>query len=452
MRRKIYEKLLEWKQKDANKVALLIDGARRVGKSYIVEAFAKAEYESYCLIDFSKPMKKVRELFDLYLDDLDTFFLYLQQRMNVRLERGKSLIIFDEVQLFPTARAAIKHLVADGRYHYIETGSLISLRKNVKNILLPSEERHVAMYPMDFEEFLWALGNETAVPLMRACFAERRALGEVSHCQIMDLFRQYLVVGGMPQAVETFAASRNLDEVDARKRDILNLYRADIQKYAGRLVDKIELMFDEIPNLLQRHEKKVRLSALEEGARMRNWEDVFLWLKNAMTVNVAYNATEPSLGLKANSDKATIKCYMADTGLLLSHAFDENELASGNIHRRVLCDAIELNEGMLAENAVAQMLTAAGHKLYFFSRNRLEDQGGQERMEIDFLLARTAVGRRRNIHAVEVKSGRNTKHVSLDKFRSKYGNLLGEPFLLHTKDVAEKDGITYLPLYMAMLL
>ena len=452
MRRKIYEKLIEWKQKDANKVALLIDGARRVGKSYIVEAFAKAEYESYCLIDFSKPMKKVRELFDLYLDDLDTFFLYLQQRMNVRLERGKSLIIFDEVQLFPTARAAIKHLVADGRYHYIETGSLISLRKNVKNILLPSEERHVAMYPMDFEEFLWALGNETAVPFMRACFAGRRALGEVSHRQIMDLFRQYLVVGGMPQAVEAFAASRDLDEVDARKRDILNLYRSNIQKYAGRLVGKIELMFDEIPNLLQRHEKKVRLSALEEGARMRNWEDVFLWLKNAMTVNVAYNATEPSLGLKANSDKTTIKCYMADTGLLLSHAFDENELALGNIHRRVLCDAIELNEGMLAENAVAQMLTAAGHKLYFFSRNRLEDQGGQERLEIDFLIAGAAVGRRRNIHAVEVKSGRNTKHVSLDKFRSKYGNLLGEPFLLYTKDVAEKDGITYLPLYMAMLL
>ena len=449
MKRKIYEKLLEWKHKDANKTALLIDGARRVGKSYIVEIFAKAEYESYCLIDFSRPMKKVRELFELYLDDLDTFFLYLQQRMNVKLVKGKSVIIFDEVQLFPTARASIKHLVADGRYHYIETGSLVSLRRNVKKILLPSEERHIAMYPMDFEEFLWALGNETAMPLVRDCFAARRALGETSHRQIMDLFRQYLVVGGMPQAVEAFAANRDLDEVDARKRDILALYRADIRKYAGRLVDKIELMFDEIPNLLQRHEKKVRLSALEEGARMRNWEDVFLWLKNAMVVNVAYNATEPTLGLKANADKTTIKCYMADTGLLLSHAYDENELASGNIHRRVLCDAIELNEGMLVENAVAQMLTAVGHKLYFFSRNRKEGRGGQMRMEIDFLLARTTVGRRRNIHAVEVKSGTNTKHVSLDKFRSRYGSLLGESYLLHAKDVMERDGILYLPLYMA---
>lgn len=450
MRRKIYDKLVEWKQKDASRTALLIDGARRVGKSYIVEEFAKAEYDSYCLIDFSKPMKKIRELFEIYLDDLDTFFLYLQQRMNVKLVRGRSLIVFDEVQLFPPARAAIKHLVADGRYHYVETGSLISLRRNVKGILLPSEERHMLMHPMDFEEFLWALGNDTAMPLARECFSRRRPLGEASHRQIMDLFRQYLVVGGMPQAVAAFAANRDLDDVDARKRDILALYRSDIRKYGGRLVNKIELMFDDIPGLLQRHERKVRLAALEEGARMRNWEDVFLWLREAMTVNIAYNATEPVVGLKANADKTTIKCYMADTGLLLSHTFDENELAAGNIHRRVLCDEIEMNEGMLVENVVAQMLRAAGHKLYFFSRGRGAMPEGA--MEIDFLLARTAVGRRRNIYAVEVKGGKNTKHVSLDKFRSKYRNDIGGSFLLHTKDIAEKDGITYLPLYMAAFL
>lgn len=450
MRRKIYDKLVEWKQKDASRTALLIDGARRVGKSYTVEEFAKAEYDSYCLIDFSKPIKKIRELFEIYLDDLDTFFLYLQQRMNVKLVRGRSLIVFDEVQLFPPARAAIKHLVADGRYHYVETGSLISLRRNVKGILLPSEERHMLMHPMDFEEFLWALGNDTAMPLARECFSRRRPLGEASHRQIMDLFRQYLVVGGMPQAVAAFAANRDLDDVDARKRDILALYRSDIRKYGGRLVNKIELMFDDIPGLLQRHEKKVRLAALEEGARMRNWEDVFLWLREAMTVNIAYNATEPVVGLKANADKTTIKCYMADTGLLLSHTFDENELAAGNIHRRVLCDEIEMNEGMLVENVVAQMLRAAGHKLYFFSRGRGAMPEGA--MEIDFLLARTAVGRRRNIYAVEVKGGKNTKHVSLDKFRSKYRNDIGGSFLLHTKDIAEKDGITYLPLYMAAFL
>ena len=450
MKRKIYDKLLEWKQKDANRTALLIDGARRVGKSYLVEEFAKAEYASYCLIDFSKPMAKVRELFNVYLDDLDTFFLYLQQRMNVKLIKGQSLIIFDEVQLFPTARAAIKHLVADGRYHYIETGSLISIRRNVKGILLPSEERHLLMHPMDFEEFLWALGNDTAMPLVRECFSKVRAMGEVSHRQVMDLFRQYLVVGGMPQAVAAFAANRDLDEVDARKRDILSLYRADIRKYAGRLVDKIELMFDEIPGLLQRHERKVRLSALADGARMRNWEDVFLWLREAMTVNIAYNASEPVVGLKAKADKATIKCYMADTGLLLSHTFDENELAAGNIHRRVLCDAIDMNEGMLVENVVAQMLTASGHKLYFFSRGREKMTGGA--VEIDFLLTRTSVGRRKNIYAVEVKSGKSTKHTSLDKFRSKYREDIGGSFLLHTKDVMERDGITYLPLYMASLL
>lgn len=450
MKRKIYEKLLEWKQKYADRTALLIDGARRVGKSYIVEEFAKAEYESYCLIDFSKPMVKVRELFDVYLDDLDTFFLYLQQRMNVKLVKGRSLIIFDEVQLFPTARAAIKHLVADGRYHYIETGSLISIRRNVKNILLPSEERHLLMHPMDFEEFLWALGNDTAMPLVREFFSKVRPIGEVSHRQMMDLFRQYLVVGGMPQAVAAFAANRDLDEVDVRKRDILSLYRADIRKYAGRLVDKIELMFDEIPGLLQRHDRKVRLSALAEGARMRNWEDVFLWLREAMTVNIAYNASEPVVGLKARADKATIKCYMADTGLLLSHTFDENELAAGNIHRRVLCDTIEMNEGMLVENVVAQMLTASGHKLYFFSRGRAGMSEGA--VEVDFLLTRTSVGRRKNIYAVEVKSGKNTKHTSLDKFRSKYKENIGGSFLLHTKDVMVRDGITYLPLYMASLL
>ena len=450
MKRKIYNKLLEWKEKSAGKTALLIDGARRVGKSYIAEQFAKAEYESYCIIDFSKPQKKIRELFDLYLDDLDTFFLYLQQRMNVKLVKGKSLIIFDEVQLFPTARSAIKHLVADGRYHYIETGSLISLRRNVKGILLPSEERHILMYPMDFEEFLWALGNETTMSLVRECFSKKRPLGDVSHRQIMDLFRQYLVVGGMPQAVAAFVETKDVDEVDAVKRDILSLYRGDIRKYSGRLVEKIELMFDEIPSNLQRHEKKVRLSSLVEGARMRNWEDVFLWLRDSMIVNIAYNSTEPVVGLKASAEKSTIKCYMADTGLLLSHTFDENERAAGNIHRRILCDSIELNEGLLVENVVAQMLTASGHKLYFFSRSKGSMPEGA--MEIDFLLTRTEVARRGNVYAVEVKSGKNTKHVSLDKFREKYKHNIGGSYLLHTKDVVEKDGVIYLPIYMASLL
>lgn len=449
MKRKIYSRLLEWKRKDADKTALLIDGARRTGKSFIVEEFAKNEYESYCLIDFSKPLKRIRELFTLYLDDLDTFFLYLQQRMNVRLVKGKSLVIFDEVQLFPQARAAIKHLVADGRFHYIETGSLISPRKNVRNILIPSEERHFLMYPMDFEEFLWALGKETIVPLMRDCFENRRPLGDVSHRQIMDLFRQYLVVGGMPQAVEAFAVARDLETVDARKRDILALYRADIRKYAGRLVDKIELMFDDIPVQLARHEKKVRLSSLEEGARMRSWEDTFLWLRESMMATIAYNATEPTVGLKAAADRATIKCYMADTGLLLSHTFDETALASGEIHRRLLFGDISINEGMLAENVVAQMLTASGHKLYFYSRGR---DGSDGPIEIDFLATRPTLGDRKNTYAIEVKSGRSTKHVSLQRFRTKFKGAIGGSFLLHTKDLKVENGIVYLPLYMAMFL
>jgi hypothetical protein len=450
MKRKIYAKLLDWKKNGAGKTALLVDGARRVGKSYVAEEFGRREYESFCLIDFSKPSKKIRELFELYLDDLDTFFFYLQQRMNVRLVPGRSLVVFDEVQLYPAARAALKHLVADGRFHYLETGSLVSLKRNVKNILIPSEERHIQMNPMDFEEFLWAMGNETAVPLARDCFEKRRALGEASHRQLMDWFRQYMVVGGMPQAVEAFADGRNLEEADRRKRDILALYRADIRKYAGRLVDKIERTFDEIPSLLQRHERKVRWSALREGARMRSWEDAFIWLREAMMVNIAQNATEPTVGLKANLDRTTIKCYMGDTGLLVSHTFDENELASGGIQRRLLCDDIDANGGMLAENAVAQMLTASGHKLFFYSRGRGE--GTENRMEVDFLVTRADVGRRRNIHAVEVKSGRSTKHVSLDKFRNKFSRGIGESFLLHTKDVAVKDGIVHLPLYMGMFL
>jgi hypothetical protein len=320
----------------------------------------------------------------------------------------------------------------------------------VKNILIPSEERHIQMHPMDFEEFLWAMGNETAVPLARECFEKRRALGAASHRQLMDWFRQYMVVGGMPQAVEAFADGRDLEEADLRKRDILALYRADIRKYAGRLVDKIERAFDEIPSMLQHHERKVRLSALQEGARMKNWEDAFIWLREAMTVNIAQNATEPAVGLKANLDRTTIKCFMGDTGLLVSHTFDENALASGGIHRRLLCGGIDVNEGMLAENAIAQMLVAAGHKLYFYSRGR---SGGTENlMEIDFLVTRADVGRRRNIHAVEVKSGRSTKHVSLDKFRRKFAGAVGESFLLHAKDLSVRDGIVYLPLYMGMFL
>jgi hypothetical protein len=450
MRRKFYDVLLDWKARHAGKYALLIDGARRVGKSWIAEEFAKAEYERYLLIDFSRASKNVREIFDNQLHDLDTFFMMLEAETGTRLAKGKSLVIFDEVQEFPRAREAIKALVADGRYHYIETGSLISIRKNTTGIVIPSEELHKKMYPMDFEEFLWATGRETAMDLVRKAFAERKPLGESLNRRLMESYRQYLVVGGMPQAVAEFLSSHDLAEVDQTKRAILDLYRADIWKHAGALAPKVERLFDEIPDQLSRHEKKFRVSDVEDDARMRDYEDAFKWLEGAMFVNLCWNSTDPNVGLKINLDRKSMKCYMADTGLLVSHAFDENELASESIHRQLLLDTIEVNKGMLVENMAAQMLTASGHKLYFHSESSPNEAAN--RMEIDFLVSKTKLTRRHNISPIEVKSGKNITHASLDKFAAKYSQWCADSFLLYGKDLRIADGITYLPHYMTPLL
>lgn len=450
MKRKFYDLMLKWKHESNGQTALMIDGARRVGKSYVAELFAKNEYDNYLLIDFSKAKAKVRRYFDEYLEDLDTFFLYLFTEYKVNLPRNRSVIIFDEVQKFPRAREAIKHLVKDGRYHYIETGSLISINKNVKNIVIPSEEHRLSLYPMDFEEFLWAIGNETAMPLIAKRFAERQSVGRGMNDTLMQLFRQYLVVGGMPQAVEEFVASHDLGKVDSIKRDILALYRADIHKYGGALAYKILALFNAIPAELSRHEKRFVLADIEKGARMRDYEASFEWLKESMTVNVAYAASEPNVGFGLNADRSTLKCYLADTGLLVSMAFDENRLLAEDIHNRILSERIEFNEGMLVENVVAQMLLAAGHSPYFYSRADRRDS--ENRMEIDFLLDKSTLTRRHNVSPVEVKSGRNISHASLDKFRARFRANLAEAFLLSEKDVDVKNGITYLPLYMTPLL
>ena len=428
----------------------MIDGARRVGKSWIAVEFAKREYAAYVLVDFSKAGLKLKRIFNEYLDDLDTFFLYFEQLTGVKLVRGNSLVIFDEVQKFPRAREAIKHLVADGRYHYLETGSLISINKNVKDIVVPSEEHHIKMFPMDFEEFLWANGDETTMPLVRDRFAKRLPLGEESHSRIMDLFRQYMVVGGMPQAVEKFVATRDLAAVDYVKRDILELYRADIAKFGGVLKHKALAVFNAIPSQLSKHEKRVTLNDFRKGAKMRDFDSTFEWLKAAMTVNVCYNATEPNVGLALNTDRMTLKCYMGDTGLLVSHAFGENELAAKNIHARILADDIELNEGMIVENIVAQMFRAAGHELFFYSRSDRDDS--ESRMEIDFLLAKSKTEVNGNISPIEVKSSKRYTTSSLDKFIAKFESFLDQPYVLHPKDFKERDGVICLPLYMAPLL
>ena len=450
LKRKIYDTLSEWKNSSAGKTVLLIDGARRVGKSYIAEEFAKNEYESYILLDFNRAAKSVLDLFDAYLDDLDTFFLFLSQYYGVKLVERKSLIIFDEVQLFPRARAALKYLVADGRYDYIETGSLMSIKKNAKDILIPSEERHARMVPMDFEEFLWAIGSDITADFLRTCFEKRLPLGQALHRKVMDCFRQYLIVGGMPQAVSEYVATKDFGRVDAVKRDILELYRADIVKHAAGYEMKVESIFDEIPAQLQKHEKKFKLSSLKKAARFREYEDAFFWLTDAMIVNPCYNTTAPNIGLKLNMDRMTLKCYMADTGLLLSHAFDENSIVSEQLYKKLLFDKLEVNEGMLVENIVAQILVANGHKLYFYSCPTEPDPAS--RMEIDFLIAKSKTTARHNISPIEVKSGKNYTLSSIKKFIAKFGEQLFVPYVLHSSDLKVEDGIVYLPLYMAMFL
>lgn len=450
MRRKIYDDILKWKHNSAGSTALLIDGARRVGKSYIVKEFAVKEYKSFIMIDFNRVPKEIMELFDNYLNDLNILFMYLSGFYNTKLYERESLIILDEVQLCPRARAAIKYLVADGRYDYIETGSLMSIKKNVKDILIPSEEEHLKMYPLDFEEFLWALDNETLMPIIRNCYEKKHPMGQALHRKAMDFFRQYMIVGGMPQAVERYVETHDFDSVDRVKRAILDLYRADIVKHAVGYEMKVEQIFDDIPAQLQKHDKKFKLSSLKKEARFRDYDDALFWLSDSMIANICYNSTAPSIGLKLNMDRLTLKCYMGDTGLLISHAFDENGIVSEEIYKKLLFDKLEVNKGMIVENIVAQMLAAVGHKLYFYSNPSRDDAA--ERMEIDFLIAKSKVSSRHNISPIEVKSGKNYTLTSLNKFRNKYSEQINTAYILHTGNLKKEDGVEYLPLYMTPLL
>lgn len=450
MRRKIYDDLRRWKERDNGKSALLIQGARRVGKSYIVEELAKTEYKSYILIDFNRVDQQVKDMFLYDLNDMNTFFLKLTTLFNTKLYERQSLIILDEVQLFPRARSAVKYLVADGRYDYIETGSLISIRENVKDILIPSEEEHLNMHPMDFEEFLWAINNETMMEMIKNCFYNKRPLGQALHRKAMDLFRQYLIVGGMPQAVAVYAESSDFDKVDQTKRRILNLYRDDIRKHAKGYEMKVEAIYDELPFQLKNQNRHFKLSSLKAGARFDEYRDALFWLSDAMIVNNCYNSTEPNVGLNLNRDRTLLKCYMGDTGLLVSHAFDENGIVSEEVYKKLLLDKLEVNMGMVMENAVAQMLVSSNHKLYFYANASRNDVTA--RMEVDFLIAKSKVSSRHNISPIEVKSGKNYTLTSLRKFSAKYAEQLHTAYVLHTGDLKTEDGIVYLPLYMAALL
>ena len=450
MKRKIYNKLLEWKQESNGEYALLIDGARRVGKSYIVRQFAEKEYRSCVILDFNLVSKSIKDLFENDLDNLDRFFMYLSNYTGKTLYTRDTLIVFDEVQQYPKARAAIKYLVKDGRYDYIETGSLISIKKNVEGIVIPSEEEHIKMFPMDFEEFLWAMGEEMLMPFIKDCFERKKPLGQLMHRRAMDYFRLYMIVGGMPQAVEKYVETRDFAKVDKLKRRILELYRSDIAKYAKGYDTKVKSIFEEIPSQLQKHEKKFRLSALKEGARARDYETAFFWLDDAMIINSCYNTTEPNVGLNLNKDTNTMKCYMADTGLLISHAFDANEIVSEDLYRKILLDKLEMNSGMIVENIVAQMLRTAGHKLFFYSNSSMTDK--DSRMEIDFLIAKSKITTRHNISPIEVKSSARYTLTSLRKCIAKYGSCLSTAYVIHPADLKEEDNIVYLPLYMCPLL
>lgn len=449
MKRKIYNEMLLWKQNAQGKSALMIDGARRIGKSYIVEEFAKNEYKSYILVDFNNADDNLVEIFDKYLRNLDVFFSYLALYYNVTLYPRDTVIVFDEVQLYPKARAAIKYLVKDGRYDYIETGSLVSINRNVKDIVIPSEEHRINMYPMDFEEFLWAVGDEQLMPFIRMCFEKKQKLGPL-HRKAMSHFRHYMIVGGMPQAVAEYVETNDFMKVDMVKRNILSLYKADIEKYAVGNEIKVKAIFDEIPSALSRHEKKFRLASISDKARYREYESSFFWLAESRVVNICYNSTAPDIGLRMNEERTTLKCYMADTGLLISHAFNLKTIMGNELYLKLALGKLEVNEGMLVENVVAQMLKASGHELFFYSNNSKDS--AEDRMEIDFLVSKPVITNRHNISPIEVKSSNSYTITSLNKLRTKFALMLAESYVLHPADVEVKDGVVYLPLFMASLL
>ena len=445
LKRKIYGELLDWKRKSNGQTALLIDGARRVGKSYIAELFARQEYKSHIIIDFGNAPQDICDLFIHESYDLDLLFAKLSVFYSTVLHKRESLIVFDEVQQFPRARQLIKYLVADGRYDFLETGSLIRLKKNTENIIIPSEEEHKEMFPMDFEEFLWALGDETTIPLIRKCFETKTPLGQALHRKIMNDFRQYVLVGGMPQSVLAYQNEKNFAASDEAKRRILHLYRDDVSKFAGGYEEKVYAVFDGIPGQLSKKEKKYKLSSLNKNARFHSYEDSFIWLNEAMVTNICLNATDPNAGLALSADNSTQKCYMADTGLLVTHTFMDTAFTDNELYKAILFDKLDINEGMIMENIVAQMLRRNGHKLYFYSRN--DNISRENHMEIDFLIIEKG-----KISPIEVKSGNYRSHSSLDKFRKKFSSKIGTSYILYPKDVMEKDGIWHLPLYMARFL
>lgn len=452
LKRKAYQKLLDWKEECEGSKAILIEGARRIGKSTLVEEFGKNEYKSYILIDFSKGDKDIERYFEQYLEDLDTFFMMISTHYGIELEKRNSLIIFDEVQRFPRAREAIKHLVKDGRYDYIETGSLISIKENVKDIVIPSEERHLKMYPLDFEEFAWAMGEKLLVEYIKKCFEEKKPLDKSLHDKAMMLFNQYILVGGMPKPLILFIENgKNFTACDKEKRDILDLYRSDIMKISSNYRGKVLAIFDRIPGILSSHEKRVVLSDLQNdsAASYDKYEESFFWLSDSMISNECFLTSDPNVGLSLNETRTYIKCYLSDTGLLVSHAFDENELLEDEVYKQILNGKLSINEGMLYENVIAQMLVANGHKLYFYTHYNSEMHRSD--IEIDFIISNNSKLKYK-IYPIEVKSSERYTTTSLSRFIEKYKQRIGTSYIIHPKNLIVKDDVVCIPPYMTFCL
>lgn len=449
-KRKIYSKLLDWKLDSKGTKALLIEGARRIGKSTIVEEFAKNEYKSYILVDFNDVSDVIIDAFNRYLNDLDTFFMILSTEYGVTLHKRESLIIFDEIQKFPKARQSIKKLVKDGRYDYLETGSLISIKENVKDITIPSEERHIKMYPMDFEEFCWALGEEKMSEYIKNCFMDKKPLLDNFHHKAMLLFKQYMLVGGMPLVVASYVLNnRSFAKADIEKRDILSLYSDDINKADVIYRKKVSTIFAKIPSFLSSHEKRIKFSKIGAGQRSENYDEAFFWLEDSMMCNVCYNCNDPNVGLSLNEDLSSIKCYMGDTGLLISHTFTEKEVQDENLYKQVLHDNLSINEGMFYENIIAQSLIVNGYKLYFYTKYNAEQHRNE--IEIDFIISNNSKVKPK-IFPIEVKSSKRYKTVSLDKFMSTFSERIGKGIVIHTKNLSVEENKLYIPCYMVFCL
>lgn len=440
-KRKIYDKFLEWKKNSDGKTALLVEGARRIGKSTIVEEFAKNEYESYILIDFTKASKEVLNLFD-DISDLNYIFLRLQLIYHKELQERKSLIIFDEVQFCPKARQAIKHLVADHRYDYMETGSLISIRKNVKDILIPSEERQVQMYPMDYEEFKWALGDTVTIKLLRESFEKYQHLGDDLNRKMMRDFRLYMLVGGMPKAVSTYIETNNMRLVDEEKRDILRLYESDFMKIDS--TGKAAMLFKSIPSQLEKNASRYQVSSVLENQRNSTVLELISEMESSRTVLVSYKSDDPNAGLTRTKDLENFKLFVCDTGLFTTMLFMDKDFTENIIYEKLLSDKLSVNLGYLYENVVAQILKANGNSLFYYT---FLNEKSRHNFEIDFLLARN-----NKVCPIEIKSSGYKTRASLDAFSEKYSSRILNKYLVYTKDLGKDKDVFSIPVYMMMFL